>query len=210
MGAAEARAFRRGAIAGGRPVSASRRPRNRLAVAATLAALGVLAGCGGDAPGTPPAPEVTVVTLAAETVTLTRELPGRVSPFLIAEVRPQVSGIVHKRLLRPRAGSSRPASSLYRAGRLRPIARTPRARVPSFARAEATLVAARATASAHRRARAISTRSAARTTTTAVAALGEAEADVGAARAALARAEVDARLCAHRLADQPGASASRR
>jgi membrane fusion protein, multidrug efflux system len=43
---------------------------------------------------TPPPPEVRVVSLEARTVTLTRELPGRVNPFLVAEVRPQVGGIV--------------------------------------------------------------------------------------------------------------------
>ena len=39
-----------------------------------------------------------MVTLKPETVTLTRELPGRTSAFLVAEVRPQVNGIVEKRL----------------------------------------------------------------------------------------------------------------
>jgi membrane fusion protein (multidrug efflux system) len=41
---------------------------------------------------------VTVVTLQPQTVTLTRELPGRTSAFLVAEVRPQVDGIVKQRL----------------------------------------------------------------------------------------------------------------
>ena len=41
---------------------------------------------------------VTVVTLKPETVTLRRELPGRSSAYLVAEVRPQVDGIVLKRL----------------------------------------------------------------------------------------------------------------
>jgi len=42
-------------------------------------------------------PEVTVVTLQPQTVNLTRELPGRTSAYLVAEVRPQVSGIVRRR-----------------------------------------------------------------------------------------------------------------
>lgn len=51
----------------------------------------------------PPPPQggpvpVTVVTLQPQAVTLTRELPGRTSALRIAEVRPQVSGIVQKRL----------------------------------------------------------------------------------------------------------------
>lgn len=49
-------------------------------------------------PPAPPPPAVTVATLKAESVTLTRELPGRTSPFLVAEVRPQVTGIVQRRL----------------------------------------------------------------------------------------------------------------
>jgi len=43
-------------------------------------------------------PQVTVVTLKSEPVTLTRELPGRTSAFRVADVRPQVSGIVKRRL----------------------------------------------------------------------------------------------------------------
>lgn len=41
---------------------------------------------------------VTVVTLQTQPVTLTRELPGRSTAFLVAEVRPQVNGIVARRL----------------------------------------------------------------------------------------------------------------
>ncbi len=60
----------------------------------------VLIACGGEPPSQPPpgAAAVTVVTLKAEAVTLSRELPGRTSPFLVAEVRPQVTGIVRNRL----------------------------------------------------------------------------------------------------------------
>ena len=47
-----------------------------------------------------PAPpvEVGVVTLKAEPVTLTTELPGRTSAYRVAEVRARVNGIVQKRL----------------------------------------------------------------------------------------------------------------
>src|SRR5690606_28521487 len=54
----------------------------------------LLAACS-EAPGTAPAqsvPQVAVVTLTSEPVTLRRELPGRTTPYLVAEVRPQVSG----------------------------------------------------------------------------------------------------------------------
>lgn len=63
-------------------------------------ALLALAGCSKEAPQGPPPgkPKVGVVTLKTEQVTLTTELPGRVAALRIAEVRPQVSGIVQKRL----------------------------------------------------------------------------------------------------------------
>ncbi len=74
-------------------------PGRRAAAGALLAAL-ALAGCRGEAKtAPPPAPvEVGVVTLQPTAVTLTRELPGRTSPFRIAEVRARVNGIVLKRL----------------------------------------------------------------------------------------------------------------
>lgn len=46
----------------------------------------------------PPVPEVVTMTVAAQEVALTSELPGRTSAYLVAEVRPQVSGIIQKRL----------------------------------------------------------------------------------------------------------------
>ncbi len=45
----------------------------------------------------PPPPEVGVVTLKSEPLQITNELPGRTSAYRIAEVRPQVSGIILKR-----------------------------------------------------------------------------------------------------------------
>ena len=45
-------------------------------------------------------PEVGVVTLKTEPLQITTELPGRTSAFRIAEVRPQVSGIILKRNFR--------------------------------------------------------------------------------------------------------------
>lgn len=45
-----------------------------------------------------PLQEVGVVTLTAKDVALTTELPGRTAPFLVAEIRPQVGGILQKRL----------------------------------------------------------------------------------------------------------------
>lgn len=49
-------------------------------------------------PPPPPIPEVATITVQTQQVELTTELPGRTSPFLIAEIRPQVSGLIQKRL----------------------------------------------------------------------------------------------------------------
>lgn len=69
------------------------------AVLVSAIALLGLAGCQeASAPPAQQAPEVGVVTLQAQPFTLTSELPGRTSAYRIAEVRPQVGGIIQKRL----------------------------------------------------------------------------------------------------------------
>jgi membrane fusion protein (multidrug efflux system) len=59
----------------------------------------MLTTCGKPQSGGPQGgvPEVSVVTLQPERVPIITELPGRISPHLIAEVRPQVGGIIQKR-----------------------------------------------------------------------------------------------------------------
>jgi len=153
-----------------------------LAIAATVAA------CGGQ----PQAPEqgpgdVTVVTLKSETVGLTRELPGRTNAFLVAEVRPQVNGIVAKRLF-TEGGMVKAGEPLYQIEDASYRAQANSARA-QLARAEATANAARL--SARRigelaKVEAVSTQD----NENAIAALKQAEADVGAARASLDAANV--------------------
>src|SRR5258708_14686710 len=46
----------------------------------------------------PPPPKVSVVTVQAQAVPITTELPGRVAGYRYADVRPQVNGIILKRL----------------------------------------------------------------------------------------------------------------
>ena len=60
----------------------------------------LLAACGQQrsSPVARAAPRVSVVTLHAESVPMSSQLPGRVAAYRTAEVRPQVSGIVLKRL----------------------------------------------------------------------------------------------------------------
>ena len=72
------------------------------------AAVLALAACGakdgpGGAPGGPggmPPAEVGVVTVAPQAVALQTELPGRVSPVRVAQVRARVNGVVLQRLFR--------------------------------------------------------------------------------------------------------------
>ncbi len=70
-------------------------------VALVTAVVFGLAACGqkgGPGQGAMPPAQVTVVTLKSGSVDLKRELPGLVSARLVAEVRPQVSGIIKKQL----------------------------------------------------------------------------------------------------------------
>lgn len=57
-----------------------------------------IAACGPEKPQRPPPPTVGVVVIKAEPVQLTADLPGRTDPYAVSEVRPQVSGILKKRL----------------------------------------------------------------------------------------------------------------
>jgi membrane fusion protein (multidrug efflux system) len=59
----------------------------------------ITSGCGSNQASPPPAiSEVAVVTVQPERVVLTTELPGRTSAYFVAEIRPQVNGIIQKRL----------------------------------------------------------------------------------------------------------------
>ncbi len=157
--------------------------------AALLAAGLLLAGCGkpATAPAAAPAAEVIAATLHPETVTLTRELPGRTAAYVIAEVRPQVSGIVKRRLFTEGANVTA-GQVLYEIDDS-----TPRADLGS---AKATLARARAAAEL---ARLNAARAAALAETdavsrqeyeSAVATHQQAQAEILAAEAAVARAEV--------------------
>lgn len=62
-----------------------------------MAALSLTA-CGQAAPQKPPPPDVGVIVIKAETALLTTVLPGRTDPYATSDIRPQVSGILKKRL----------------------------------------------------------------------------------------------------------------
>ena len=85
-------------------------------LAVVVAAALVLAACDDNkqaqAPATAPPVEVVVQTLAARTVPLATDLPGRTAAYRVAEVRPQVSGIVQKRLFEE-GGQVKAGQQLY-------------------------------------------------------------------------------------------------
>jgi len=84
-----------------RRVPAGRSAAERLSrVGAILALAAVLAACGAKkaAPPPPPPVAVKVVTLKTQSVSLTTDLPGRTVPYRVAEIRPQVSGVILKRM----------------------------------------------------------------------------------------------------------------
>jgi membrane fusion protein (multidrug efflux system) len=73
----------------------------RLPLVGLLLGTMLVGGCKGKPAGGPPpmgVPEVGVISVTTQPVTLTMELPGRTSPHLIAEVRPQVGGLIRERL----------------------------------------------------------------------------------------------------------------
>jgi membrane fusion protein (multidrug efflux system) len=124
-----------------------------------------------------------VVTLKSEAVTLTRELPGRTTPFLVAEVRPQVTGIVQQRLF-TEGTLVKAGDALYQIDDATYRAEHNSAKA-GLARAQATLELARlnATRSAElAKANAVSRQQ----YENAVAELRQAEAQVGVAEAAVA------------------------
>jgi membrane fusion protein, multidrug efflux system len=59
----------------------------------------ITSGCDSKQAAQPPAlPEVAIVMVDTERTVLTTELPGRTSAYLVAEIRPQVNGIIQRRL----------------------------------------------------------------------------------------------------------------
>lgn len=156
----------------------------------TVLALLFAAGCARSPQASAPAPavEVGVMTVQPRSVDLTEELPGRTAAYRVAEVRPQVSGIVQKRLFTEgsevRAGEQlfQIDAAAYRAALA--------AAEAALKRAEARLVSARLLEERYEpliKANAISKQD----YDDAVAARAQAEADVAAARAQVEAARID-------------------
>jgi membrane fusion protein, multidrug efflux system len=151
---------------------------------AVVVAATALAGCGPHG-GPPPGhmtPQVTVVTIKPQSVELTRDLPGRVSAFLVAEVRPQVSGIVKQRLF-TEGGTVKAGQPLYEIDDAIYRAQWNSARA-TLQKAQATTEAARLTAGRSAEMVKIDAVSA-QDNDNAIASLAQAQADVAAAQAAV-------------------------
>jgi membrane fusion protein, multidrug efflux system len=164
----------------------------RATILAGIAGALMLNGCGNKQSGaaTPPSapPEVGIIVIKPQRVELTTELAGRTAAYLVAEVRPQVNGIVQKRLFTE--GSDVSAGqvlyqidpSTYRAAHASARA--------SLSRAEATLVSARLKAKRYGELVKINAVSQ-QDHDDAYAALKQAEADVEACKAAVESARIN-------------------
>lgn len=159
-----------------------------LASALTLAACSD-SGPKGPAPGVAPAANpVGVIVARTEPVKLTTELPGRTVAYMVAEVRPQVSGIIQQRLF-TEGSDVKEGQTLYQ---IDPATyRTALASANAgLSRAEAKHYAVRLKAERYAELgkKGMISKQADDDTT---AALKEAEADVASARAALEKARID-------------------
>ena len=165
-------------------------PRRGDSAAALLLGLASLLGaCARHAAGPPPPPpEVGVMTLTPRAIAITDQLPGRTTAYRVAEVRPQVTGIVQRRLF-AEGGEVRAGQQLFQidAGSYRAALQSAEA---ALQRAQAQAVTARLLEERYApliAANAVSKQE----NDDAIAARARAEADVAAARAAVESARIN-------------------
>jgi len=165
--------------------------RSRSGVVIGILAVGLsLAGCSKPKPAAPPPapPEVGIIVVKPQKASLTTELSGRTVPHLTAEVRPQVSGIVKKRLF-TEGSDVKAGQVLYQIDPATYQAAFASARA-SEARVEATLVSVRLTEGRYRdlvKIKAVSQQD----YDNASATLKQAEADLAFAKAAVETARIN-------------------
>jgi membrane fusion protein, multidrug efflux system len=161
-------------------------------IALMLAALApMLAGCkeptATAAPSTPE-PDVSVVVVQPRARAVVRELPGRISPTRVADVRPRVSGIIVERLF-DQGSEVKAGDPLYRIDP-RPFDVEVQSTEAALARAKAVLE--QATSQANRVATLYKEKAAPEAKNEeAVATLRQAQADVAARKADVARARLN-------------------
>ncbi len=172
------------------PVLHSHRLRASLALLFASSSL-ILAGCNDSQSAVntaPKDPEVGVVTLALQSTTLKSELAGRTAAQMVAQIRPQVGGIVQKRAFTEGA-MVKAGDLLYQIDPASYQSAQASAKA-SLARAEATAAAARLKAKRQADLFAIEAISQ-QDNEDAQTALQQAEADVASARAALETATIN-------------------
>jgi membrane fusion protein (multidrug efflux system) len=153
----------------------------------------LLAGCDEPAPATAATeataePDVSVVVVKPQPRAVVRELPGRVAPTRVAEVRPRVSGIIVERLFH-QGSEVKAGDPLYRIDQ-RPFEVEVQSNLAALSRAKAVLE--QATQHAHRVATLYSQKAMPESENEkAIAAQRQAEADVEARKADLARARLN-------------------
>jgi membrane fusion protein (multidrug efflux system) len=154
-----------------------------------LLCMGLLAACSvKQAPPSPSAPEVGVVTLKQQSVAINTDLPGRTVAFRIADVRPQVSGVVLKRLFIEGA-DVKAGQQLYQIDPA-PFQASLESAAASLARAKASAISTRLLADRYKplsEARAVSKQD----YDNAIASQAQAEADVASAKAAVDTARIN-------------------
>ncbi len=186
------RAAQRGRLVFANPVIMLRptvRPKTDSMRKLILASFALTAACSHQsAPPPPPPPEVAVLTLKTEPVVIVTELPGRTAAFRVAEVRPQVNGVILKRLF-TEGSQVKAGQQLYQIDPA-PFQAGYDSAQAALARAEAAATSSRLLAQRYKplsEARAVSRQD----YDNAVAAQDQAAADVASAKAALATARIN-------------------
>lgn len=155
-------------------------------------AFALLAACGGQEPpataAAEPAPVVAVTTVQPARLQITQDLPGRVAPVRMAEIRPQVSGIVRRRLFE-QGSEVRAGQALFQIDPA-PFQAEVDTAAATLQRAEATLARARTQAERLQPLMAADAVSG-QAMDDAVAQQAQAAADVAQARASLGRKQLD-------------------
>ncbi len=103
-------------------------------ITTSIAALLLLTGCDNAQTSAPqrPLPEVGIVTLMSQPVSVVSELTGRTAAAMSAEVRPQVGGIIQKRLF-TEGDTVKAGQALYQIDPSRPGRRCIRSILPATA-----------------------------------------------------------------------------
>ncbi|MCD8553858.1 efflux RND transporter periplasmic adaptor subunit [Seleniivibrio sp.] len=138
--------------------------------------------------GAMPPTEISVVTATPETVAVSKELPGRTSAYRVAQIRPQVSGIIIKRLF-TEGGNVKEGQQLYQIDPA-PYQAAYDSAVAALQKAEANIMSVQAKAERYAelvKAGAVSKQD----YDDAAASLAQAKAEIAVAKAAVTQAQID-------------------